>query len=117
LECSDNHGTDSDAARAPWGQRKQAYLDSIPGKSTEAALITAADKTHNARAIAADLERQGLATLERFNSPALVPWFYEGMLRALASRSAPPPLAELEEAVARITGLSRRSSGVAEALT
>lgn len=116
LECSDNHGPESDAARATWVERKRAYLDSIPRKSPDAALITAADKLHNARSIAADLEREGVVTLQRFNSPSLVPWYYEEVLRALSSRRAPPPLTELSAAVARLSSLSRQSAGNLEVL-
>lgn len=115
LECSDSHGPASDAARAPWLERKRAYLDSIPYKSPDAALITAADKLHNARSIGADLEREGPVTLQRFNNPALVAWYYEEVFRALSSRSAPPPLNELSAAVARLSDLSRQPAREVEA--
>lgn len=110
LECSDNQGEGSTAAKAPWLERKQAYLASVPNKSDAAALITAADKLHNARSIVADLERDGSETLLRFNAPGLVAWYYQSVLQALSVRRQPPPLDELRFVVNRLSTLASPSS-------
>ena len=37
--------------KPPWRERKQAYLDSLPGKQRDELLVSLADKLHNARAV------------------------------------------------------------------
>jgi (p)ppGpp synthase/HD superfamily hydrolase len=108
LECSDNQGPDSTAAKQAWLERKRVYLESIKSKSRGAALITSADKLHNARSIVADLEQEGARTLDRFSDPDRVPWYYEEVLRALADRPEPPPVSELRAVVTRLKVLAAR---------
>jgi (p)ppGpp synthase/HD superfamily hydrolase len=108
LECSDSLEP-VETAKAPWLERKEAYLAGIGGKSDGAALITAADKLYNAKAILLDLRAEGPSTLRRFNSPDRVAWYYHAVLKALSERASPPPLAELEAAVAGILELAPSS--------
>src|SRR5262249_40901770 len=51
--------TTAGAAKAPWAERKVAYLRSLPGKPAESLEVSAADKLHNAESILADFRRQG----------------------------------------------------------
>jgi (p)ppGpp synthase/HD superfamily hydrolase len=54
--CSD--GLDEAGNRSgTWRERKEAYIAGLATKSAEALLVTAADKTHNALCIAADVRR------------------------------------------------------------
>lgn len=72
-------------ARTPYIERKQRYLDHLedPATSPRAVMVSIADKVHNARATVTDLERYGVAVLEKFNAPnrGLVGWYYRELLR------------------------------------
>lgn len=74
--CSD--GLDSDGNRSgTWSERKTPYVRALADKSSEALLVTAADKTHNARAIAADLRQYGPSFWSTFNAcPHQIIWYY-----------------------------------------
>ena len=50
--CSD---TEDHEEKGPWKQRKQAYLELLAQKDADTALVSCADKLHNARRIVADL--------------------------------------------------------------
>jgi (p)ppGpp synthase/HD superfamily hydrolase len=55
MECSDAAPVDGEP-KAPWAERKQAYVDRLRNAATDSALrVSAADKLHNARATLADL--------------------------------------------------------------
>ncbi len=51
-ECSDSSSTD----KAPWKQRKTAYIAHVLTASRSARLVSSCDKLHNARAILADYQ-------------------------------------------------------------
>jgi len=54
LACTD--GTPDEAgAKAPWTERKRLYLRHLESAADETLLVSACDKLHNARAIAADV--------------------------------------------------------------
>lgn len=75
--CSD--GLDDRGNRTgDWAQRKLPYVQRLSSKSLESAMVTAADKTHNARAIAADIELCGPEFLSVFNAcPHQLTWYYQ----------------------------------------
>ncbi len=82
--CSD--GLDERGERhGNWAQRKLAYVHKLRNKSLDAALVTAADKTHNARAISSDLAVYGREFLRTFNpcEHQLV-WYYQEVRDRLA---------------------------------
>ena len=54
LSCTDDE-PDDDGVKRPWSTRKQEYLAHLPHASLGSLRVTAADKLHNARCIAADL--------------------------------------------------------------
>ncbi|MDX1785517.1 MAG: HD domain-containing protein [Roseovarius sp.] len=99
LECSDNDGHD----KAPWRERKEAYLDGIAQKSDDAVLVTACDKLHNATTILHDLQSVGTAVFDRFTGRQDgTLWYYRALAETLTVRR-PGPLAErLTETVAQI---------------
>lgn len=76
-------------AKAPWRQRKQAYLAHLAGlveAGSPAVLVSCCDKLHNAEAIVADASDPdadpGLEVFARFSaSPADTAWYY-GQLAA-----------------------------------
>lgn len=55
--CTDTDGpTEVGAVKAPWIERKTAYIEKLADKPAEAWLVTAADKAHNARDMVLDAD-------------------------------------------------------------
>ncbi len=63
--------TDAKAHKAPWRERKAAYLAAIPHKTEAACLVSIADKVHNARSLLADCRLVGDSHWSRFNAPGM----------------------------------------------
>jgi len=112
-QLSDSLSQDS-ATKAPWKERKLAYLDRLRHDDTDALLVSAADKVHNARAIVASVRAEGIGAYARFGpgkaDPAIgqaeVLWYYESV-RTIVSERLPGPLAQdLDDAVNRLRALS-----------
>lgn len=83
-----DHCTDTDKEpKPPWRERKEAYIDSLDAKPAESLLVSLADKTHNAEAIVADLERSGSEVWERFTGRREgTIWYYEALVASFARR-------------------------------
>ena len=64
--CSDSL-TSTEEQKAPSKERKEKHLAELETASLDVLLVTAADKLHNARAIATDLEISGTQLWDRFN--------------------------------------------------
>jgi (p)ppGpp synthase/HD superfamily hydrolase len=86
--CSDTLVEDREN-KDPWRKRKQDHIDHIKASADKGLhLVTAADKLHNARAIATDLQNQGLSVWVRFNAGKDdILWYYDSMLDVLAEKS------------------------------
>jgi len=68
-----------------WRARKQTYLAHLPGKPKASLLVSLADKTHNAEAIAADYRELGDSLWPRFNGGAEgTRWYYRELARIFA---------------------------------
>lgn len=105
--CSDSLVEDR-STKAPWRERKQSYLAHIADMSADAALVSAADKVHNARAVLADYRRHGDQLWTRFNRDAGcagVCWYYGGLAQAFRVRLEQCDMSEDARALA--TELSR----------
>jgi (p)ppGpp synthase/HD superfamily hydrolase len=89
---------DTPKQKAPWRERKTRFVARLPSVGARARLVAACDKLDNLSAIVADLETEGLATLERFSGkPRQIRWYYEEVTAALG-RDLPPRLrAELDD--------------------
>jgi (p)ppGpp synthase/HD superfamily hydrolase len=88
--CSDSL-VEEGTAKAPWWDRKVAYLDQLTVEPVEAALVSAADKLHNSRAILADYRRSGDALWGKFNADAGRTgslWYYTRLVEILGERLA-----------------------------
>ena len=59
--------TESKDKKAPWWERKVAYINKVKSEDVEVALISAADKLDNIRSIRADYRRIGPKIWEIFN--------------------------------------------------
>ena len=104
--CTD--GTpDKTGKKAPWLERKTAYLEHLQIASDDILLVSCSDKLHNARAIVADLINEGPSVFERFSStPEQTLWYYRQLATIFNNRKAPPAKA-LESAVSQMEALSQ----------
>ena len=86
--CSD--GTpDKKGKKAPWRERKEAYVAALGHEPRSVLLVSAADKLHNARAIVADLRAIGDAVWKRFNaSKDEILWYYGALVGAFMANPA-----------------------------
>ncbi len=110
--CSDSTATDP-KAKAPWRDRKEAYLAHLAHADLDIARVTAADKLHNSSAILRDLRRHGPETMKRFgSSPAAILWYHAAVAAALAPHRNDAPIDEIEavcEKIAELLGLDLKA--------
>jgi (p)ppGpp synthase/HD superfamily hydrolase len=84
--CSDGLNEEN-VRKGSWIERKQPYIRALPGKSFDAALVTAADKTHNARCITEDLGRYGDEFWSVFNAcPHRLAWYYGSVRHGITAQ-------------------------------
>jgi (p)ppGpp synthase/HD superfamily hydrolase len=90
--CSDSLVAERED-KAPWRQRKQAHIDHVATADMDTLIVTAADKVHNGRAIATDLQTIGSAVWDRFNaSREDIIWYYSTFYSELLKREVTPAL-------------------------
>ncbi|MFD0674095.1 HD domain-containing protein [Cohnella sp. GCM10027633] len=95
---------------ASWEERKQHTLDYLRNAPLTIRLVACADKLHNIRSVARDLEKHGEETWERFKrGRELQQWYYTGLVDSLGHASRFPLLEELQEAVAEVFDLATDS--------
>lgn len=86
LGCSDSLSEDPEE-KAPWLERKEAYIRHLESASASVCLVSAADKLHNVRAIARDLEEVGDALWHRFKGGKEgTLWYYDTVSITLLRR-------------------------------
>ncbi|RUP25255.1 MAG: HD domain-containing protein [Curvibacter sp.] len=87
--CTDGM-PDAQGHKAPWTERKRAYLQHLKTASDEALLVSGCDKLNNARAILDDLVTIGPAVFDRFNAKLDgAVWYYEALSLLFTERKAP----------------------------
>ena len=90
--CSDSL-TETEEEKASWRERKAAHLKHLRESDQDMLIVTAADKLHNARAIATDLQTVGVKVWDRFNAdPESIVWYYNQMLTILTEGGVTPKL-------------------------
>jgi (p)ppGpp synthase/HD superfamily hydrolase len=95
-DCTDSW----DTPRAPWAERKRAYLGHARRLPASSLRVSAADKVHNAYAILRDLRNVGESVWERFSAPADdVVAYYEGLVRAFRDAGGGRLVDELDRIV------------------
>ena len=111
LGCTD--GTpNKKGKKAPWRERKEAYIAGLGHEPRPVLLVSAADKLHNARAIVADLRAIGEKAWKRFNAPKEdILWYYGALVDAFRANPAYP--VALVDELERVVAEMRRLSGVA----
>lgn len=86
--------------KAPWRERKEAYLAKLAGEPVEVKLVSAADKLHNASTLLRELRVQGPGTFERFKGKRDgTLWYHREVIGALRVGFDHPILAALEDVV------------------
>jgi (p)ppGpp synthase/HD superfamily hydrolase len=98
--CSDSTVSDP-AKKLPWRQRKEKYLAHLRSANTDALIVSAADKLHNARTILSDYRSIGEELWPRFNARKEEQlWYYGALVKTLQQTTAPKALVgELERVV------------------
>jgi (p)ppGpp synthase/HD superfamily hydrolase len=95
---SDTLEGDTPEKKAPWRERKTRFVAQLGGIDARTRLVAACDKLDNLSAIVADLETEGLSTLERFSgSPRQIRWYYEEVRGALGGELPKRLAAELDD--------------------
>jgi (p)ppGpp synthase/HD superfamily hydrolase len=83
------------AAKAPWRQRKEAYVSHLEEATPSVLKVSLADKLHNARSILVDVRDGGESVWDRFSAArSEQAWYYQTLLaiferRQPASRNLP----------------------------
>ena len=84
--CSDSLVEDPEE-KAPWKERKEVHINHLNDADLDTLTVTAADKAHNARSIATDLQNQGPSLWNRFNADrASIIWYYESVYTVLQAK-------------------------------
>jgi (p)ppGpp synthase/HD superfamily hydrolase len=105
--------TDTDESpKPPWLERKQAYLKHLEHSDASTRLVSASDKLHNARAILADLRRNGPEVFERFKGKKEgTLWYYRALVSAFRQHGDHADLIdELDRVVSEIEELAYECS-------
>jgi (p)ppGpp synthase/HD superfamily hydrolase len=103
--CTD--GTpDKTGKKAPWLERKTAYLEHLQKASDDILLVSCSDKLHNARAIVSDLINEGPSVFDRFDATKIQTlWYYRQLANIFTNKKCPPAKA-LDSAVSQMEALS-----------
>jgi len=106
--CTDGEA-DEGGEKAPWRERKEAYLSHLQNESAELLLISCCDKLHNARAIYTDLTTHGDVLFDRFTGKKEGTLWYYRTLATIFEQRLPGVVAvrELAATVAAIEELSK----------
>jgi (p)ppGpp synthase/HD superfamily hydrolase len=84
--CSDSLVEDPEE-KAPWKERKEVHINHLYEVDLDTLTVTAADKAHNARSIATDLQNQGPSLWNRFNANREnIIWYYESVYAVLLEK-------------------------------
>jgi (p)ppGpp synthase/HD superfamily hydrolase len=103
-DCSDTPPDYRGGQKAPWLERKQAYLEKLSREKYPLCRVALADKLHNLRALVQDYRRIGAALWARFKAgPAEQLWYQRALVKALTEAGAPAHLLhELESLVSEL---------------
>ena len=99
LACTDSETN----PKAPWRERKEAYLARVPGHSPSARLVSAADKLHNTRNYLRLYRAVGEEAWARFaGGREGTLWYLRAVTRALQAGPASGLVEELDRAVTEL---------------
>lgn len=102
--------TDTDQTpKPPWLERKKAYIEHVRHAPPSVALVSAADKLHNGRAILLDYRSLGEQLWPRFNGGKKgTLWYYRAIIEAFEEAGTVPPvlMGELDRTVSELEALA-----------
>ena len=103
-----DHCTDAyEEPKPEWRLRKEEYIASIAEKPLDAALVSCADKLHNARSILTDLRSLGDELWGRFTGGKTgTLWYYQSLAAAFDDTLGNSLTEELKRTVNEINDLS-----------
>lgn len=109
-DCSDAEPAPGEE-KAPWRQRKEAYIAALAHHDGDSLLVSNADKLHNARSILVDYHRIGPELWSRFTAGADQLWYYQSLVEVFAARGAPlaAELARTVTELGEVTTLTKPS--------
>jgi (p)ppGpp synthase/HD superfamily hydrolase len=97
--------------KAPWEQRKKAYLARLRGETADIQLISAADKLYNACTILDDYRKIGPEVWKRFKRGRdLQIWYFNELIKIFKSSKSNRIVEELERVVVELTRISANES-------
>jgi (p)ppGpp synthase/HD superfamily hydrolase len=104
--------TDTDRQpKPPWRERKEAFLERLPGAAASVRLVVAADKLHNVRSMLMDHTRIGDRLWQRFRGGRDgTLWYYRAVADALRQVEQTPLVEELHRAVTELELAASRSA-------
>jgi (p)ppGpp synthase/HD superfamily hydrolase len=95
-DCTDGWTT----PKAPWAERKRAYIEHARTLDRSSLRVSAADKVHNAYAILRGLRTSGEQVWARFNAgPDDILAYYQSLVRAFREAGGGPLVDELDRIV------------------
>jgi (p)ppGpp synthase/HD superfamily hydrolase len=110
-ECSDSESEDPENKK-PWHDRKRSYFAHLAKASSDALLVSIADKLHNARSVVSDYRGLGDELWSRFNKEASKQdqlGYYRSLVTAFRSTTAPPAMVkELDRVVTELEQLANK---------
>jgi (p)ppGpp synthase/HD superfamily hydrolase len=100
--------TDTDQSpKPPWRARKEAYIAHVRTASASVRLVSACDKLHNARSLAADYRTRGKALWSWFQGGRDgTLWYYRALVGAFESNGKTALIEELNRAVHELERLA-----------
>jgi (p)ppGpp synthase/HD superfamily hydrolase len=95
-----------------WRPRKEAYIARLAQEEEHVLLVSAADKLDNARAIVADLRKDGSKVWSRFRGGTGSLWYYRALVDAYRKTGRVGAiLGELDAVVSEMERLARTAGG------
>jgi GTP pyrophosphokinase len=102
-DCSDTFAN----PKPPWRERKVHHIRHLASAGRPSALVSAADKLHNARSILEDLRRHGSAVWGRFKGGREgTLWYYREILGVLREKIPSGLAQEIERTIAEVESLA-----------
>jgi (p)ppGpp synthase/HD superfamily hydrolase len=122
-DCTDDDGFQKGSAgnalaeEEQWRLRKQAYIDHLSQAGPASALVSCADKLHNARAILTDYRALGEALWPRFRARTRENqlWYYSTLAQVFREKLPGALADELTRTVAELETISVSAGAIAQA--
>jgi (p)ppGpp synthase/HD superfamily hydrolase len=89
--CTDGVADPKNGEKAPWRERKEAYMAHLVNAPADVLLVSVCDKLNNLQAIHLDLVETGIGVFKRFSAPREdVLWYYRTLCEIFKKRGVVP---------------------------